>query len=89
MTAGLLIGHRRTPYPVRIQVVTGLVEKALRVCLGDPGREPLANQAALAVPAVGIEPVADDALAVADDVGDHSHEAGGHFREINVGVADG
>ena len=52
------------------------------------GGEALADQAALAVAAVGVEAVADDRLAVAHDVGDHGDEARGHLAEIDVGVAD-
>src|SRR5690606_13581171 len=47
-----------------------------------------AHQVALAVAAVGVEAVADDRFAVADDVGDDGHKAQCHLREIDVGVAD-
>ena len=43
---------------------------------------------ALRVTAVGIETVADDAPAVALDVGDDGDHARRHLAEIDVGVAD-
>src|SRR5450830_993654 len=43
----------------------------------------------LAGSAVGIEAVADHRLAIADDVGDHCHQAQRHLAEVDIGVADG
>ncbi len=55
----------RRPDLVRIEIVAGLVEQRLRIGLQQPRREALADQAALAVAAVGIEAVADHRSAVA------------------------
>ena len=88
VAARLLVGHHRGPDLVRIEVVAGVVEQALRVGLQDAVAEALADQAALAVAAVRVEAVADDAPAVAHDIGDDGDEARGHLREIDVGVAD-
>ena len=53
------------------------------------GREALADQAPLSVAAVGIEAVADDRLAIADDVGDHGNQTERHLREVDEGIGDG
>ena len=52
------------------------------------GSKALADEAALAVAAVGVEAVADHRLAVADDIGDHGDQRTGHFGEIDVRVGD-
>jgi hypothetical protein len=71
-----------------IEVGAGGVDQAVRVGLQHARDEPFAHQFTLAVAAVRVETVADDGLAVANDVGDHGHEAQGHFAEVDVGVAD-
>ena len=53
------------------------------------GTEPLADQAALPVAAVGVEAVAHHRPAVPDHVGDDRDQAQGHLAEIDVGVGDG
>jgi len=84
----LLVRHHGGPDPVRIEIAAALVEKALGRRLQDAVAEALADEAALAVPSVRVEAVADDAPPVAHDIGDDRHEARGHLREIDVGVTD-
>jgi hypothetical protein len=85
---GFFIHHHRGPGAKRIDIAATFVEKTLRVCFQQPRRETLANQSTLAVTAVGVESVADHRAAVDFDVGNHSDQAGSHFAEIDIGVAD-
>src|SRR4051794_4633685 len=84
----LLVGHHRAPDLVRVEIVAGSVQQRFRIGLQDARGKALADQAALAVAAVGVKAVADDALAVAHDVGDDGNEARRHLGEIDIGVAD-
>ena len=70
MTAGLFVRHQRRPDLVRVEIVAVCIEQALRIGFLQPRREAFANQTALPVAAVGIEAVADHALAVALHVRD-------------------
>ncbi len=88
VAAGLFVAHHRGPDLVGVQVFAGLVEQGGGFGFQDAWRETLADQAALAVAAVGVEAVADDGFAVALHIGDHRDEAGGHLAEIDIGVAD-
>ena len=88
VAAGLLVRHQRRPDPVRIEVVAVVIEQALGIGLHEARNEALADQPALPVAAVGVEAVADDALAVAHDVGHHRDDARRHLGEIDVRVAD-
>ncbi|MNV92947.1 hypothetical protein D3C71_1875840 [compost metagenome] len=74
---------------MRIEVGAGVVDQAVRVCLQDAVLEPFADQAALAITAVRVEAIADDATAVLDNIGDDGDEAGCHLREVDIGIADG
>src|SRR5581483_11368736 len=87
VTARLLVRHHRGPYLVGIEIVAGIVEQRFRLGLHQARREALADQPALPVAAVGIEAVADHALAVALGVGDDGYQAGRHLGEIDIGVA--
>ena len=82
------VGHHRRPRLVRIEVVTGSVQQAVRGCCQKPVLEPLADQPSLAIPAIRVEAVANHPPPVAHDIGDNRHEAGRHFREVDVGIAD-
>ena len=74
---------------VRIEVVAGRRRAATAGSASSRrGAKALADQPALAVAAVGVEAVADDALAVALDVGDDGDEARRHLGEVDIGVAD-
>ena len=88
VAAGLLVLHHRGPDLVRIKVIAALVEQALGSGLQDAVAEALADQATLAVAAVRVEAVADDATPVANHVGHHGNQARGHLREVDIGVAD-
>src|SRR5690349_9585255 len=69
-------GDNLDPDKVWIEIVTEGIQQRFRIGLKQPRRKPLADQAALPVPSVGIEAVADHALAVAHHVSDDGHEAG-------------
>ena len=89
MAARLFVGEHAVPDLVRIEIGAGVVDQRGRIGFQDARDEALAHQHALAVAAVRVEAVADDRLAVADDVGDDGHQAQRHLAEIDVGVADG
>jgi hypothetical protein len=86
--ARLLVPHQDAPDAVGIEVLAGRVAQALRIRLEQARREALADEPALAVAAVRVEPVADDAPAVADHVRDHGDEARRHPAEVDVRVPD-
>jgi RNA polymerase sigma factor RpoD-like protein len=88
MTARLFVVHHAGPDRVRVEVVSGGVTQAGRVGLEHTRTEALADQAALSVAPVGVEPVTDHRLAVADDVGHDRHQAERHLREIDERIAD-
>ena len=88
VAAGLLVGHEGLPDRERIEVVVGLVDERLGLGRQDARDEPLAQDAALRVAAVGGEAVADHRLAVAHHVGLDRDQADGHGRERDEGVAD-
>jgi hypothetical protein len=69
MAAGLLVAHQRAPDAVGIEIVAGVVEQRRGIGFPQAGHEALANEAALAVTAVGVESIADDGPALADGVG--------------------
>ena len=75
--------------PIGIEVLTGRIEERCGIRGEHARREALADEAALAVASVRVEPVTDDPAAVALDVGHDRHEAGRHFREVDVGIANG
>ena len=87
--------HARTPDPrVFVYAAGGYyypgkgIEQRLRIGLLEPRRKPLADQPALPVAAVGIEAVANHALAVALKVGDDGNKTRRHLGEIDIGIAD-
>ena len=88
VSSRLLVGEHRRPDAVRIEVVARVVQQRVRIGLAQAGQEALGEQPLLRVAAVGVEAVPDDRRAVADDVGDHRHDADGHLREVDVRVAD-
>jgi hypothetical protein len=88
MAAGLFVAHHRAPDLVGVEVVTGRIKQRCGIGFEDARREPLPDQAALAVSSIGVETVADHRFAVALEVGDDGDEAGGHLAEIDVGIAD-
>ncbi len=88
VTARLLVRHQRRPDLVRIEIGAGRIEQRFRIGFLQPRRKTLADQSALPVAAIGIEAVADHALAVAHHIGDDGDEAGRHLGEIDIGVAD-
>ena len=89
MATGFFIRHQRRPDLVRIEIVAVIVEQFLRIGLHQPRGKPLADQSALPVTTIGIEAVANHRLAVAHDIRDDGNQTRGHFREIDIGVADG
>ena len=88
VATGFFVLHHRAPGAMGIDVVTDGVEQGRGVGFQQPRGEPLADQAALAVTSVGVEAITDDGATVDFDVGDHGDQAGGHFAEIDIGVAD-
>ncbi len=88
VAAGLLVAHQGGPDAVGVEVVPGVVEEGGGVGFEQARGEAFADQAALAVAAVGVEAVADDGAAVAHHVGDDGDQAGRHLGEVDVGVAD-
>ena len=52
------------------------------------GMKAIANDAALRVPSVGVEAVADDRPSVSDHVADDGRRGHRHLAERDVGVAD-
>ena len=86
--ARLLVRHHAGPDAIRIEILLRRVQQRSRIGLQDARGEAFADQPALAVAAIGIEPVADHAPSVALDVGHHGDKARCHLREIDVGVAD-
>jgi hypothetical protein len=69
--------------------VAGVVQQRCGVGFAQARQEALAHQLPLAVPAVRVEAVADDRLAIADHVGDDRNQAQRHLAEVNVRIADG
>ena len=88
MTARLLVHHHRGPDAEGIEVIVRRVDQRIGRGRQEARDEALAQECALAITAIGIEAVADDALAVADDVGDDGHDRRGHLREVDIGVGD-
>jgi hypothetical protein len=88
VAARLLVAHQHILNRKRIQVVVLPVHEPRRLGLHQPGDEALAQKAALAVAVVGVEPVAHDRPAAADNVGDYGHRRAVHLREVDIGVAD-
>ncbi len=79
MAARLLVGEHGGPHLVRVDIVARGVDQAVGLGFQNARREALADQAALAVAAVGVEAVADHGFAVADHVGDHGDQAQASF----------
>ncbi len=88
VAARLFVAEHAVPDLVRVEVAAALVLQALRIGFQHARDEALAHQLALAIAAVGVEAVADDRLAVADDVSHHRDQAQRHFAEVDVGIAD-
>jgi hypothetical protein len=88
MAARLFVLHQRGPDAVRVEIVAGVVEQRSRIGLAQTRREPLADEAALTVAAVGVEAVADHRAAVAHDIGDDGDQGQGHLGEVDVRVGD-
>ena len=84
----LFVGHHRSPDAVRVEVLATCVEQRFWFGLTEPRREALADQSSLAVAPVRIESVADDALAIALDIGHDRDQARRHLRKIDIRVAD-
>ena len=74
---------------MRVEVAARVIQQAFRGGFQNAIPEPLTNQAPLTITAVGVEAVADNALSVPDHVRDNSHQTGGHFTEIDIGIANG
>ena len=89
MAAGLFIHHHGRPDLVRVEIAAGVIHQAFRGGFQNAIPEPLTDQAPLTVTAVGVEAVADNAASVPDDIGDNCHQTGGHFAEIDIGIANG
>ena len=66
-----------------------MIDEGVGVRFGDARQKAIAHQRALAIATVGVEAVADDGFAVANDVGDDRNHRAGHFGKIDVGVGDG
>ncbi len=79
MAAGLFIGHHRCPDPVRAEIVIGLIDQTCGVCRQNAIAEALADEPALTIAAIGVEAVANDALAAAHHIGDDGNQARRHF----------
>ena len=88
VSAGLLVLEHRGPHLVRIEILPGVVLQRFRFRLQDARPDALANQRTLTIATVGIEPVADDRLAIAHHVGHDRDEAQRHLGEIDVCVSD-
>ena len=88
MASRLLVAHQRAPDAVGIEIVAGVVEQRRGVCFAQARDEALANEAALAVAAVGVESIADDGPALADDVSYDGDQRQGHLGEVDVGICN-
>ena len=88
MPARLLVGHHAGPDAIRIEILPGRIQQRSRIGLQDARGEAFADQAALAVATIGIEPVADHAPPVALHIGHHRDQARCHLGEIDIRVAD-
>src|SRR5262249_34611461 len=88
VAARLLVHHQGGPALVRRQVLTVLVEQGLGLGLEQASAEALADETALSIAAVGIEPVADDWPSVSLHVGHDRDQARRHLGEVDIGVAD-
>jgi hypothetical protein len=84
----LFVLHQGLPDAVGIEILFGIGKERLGGRLKQAGSEALADESALAVAAVGVEAVADDRGAVANDVCDDCYERAGHLGEIDVRVGD-
>jgi hypothetical protein len=89
VAAGLLVLHHRGPDLERVQIGVRRIQQGVGLRFQQPGQEPVAQQPAGGIAAVGIEAEAHHRLAVADHVGLHGHHGAGHLPEIDVGVGNG
>jgi hypothetical protein len=65
-----------------------MVDERIRIRFRDARQETITHQRALPVTAIGVEAIADDRFAIANNVGDDSDNRAGHFREIDIGIGD-
>ena len=87
VTAGLLVTHRGVPDPGGIEHAGVRVAERIGGCGQDPWEQPLAEDPALGVAPVGVEPVPDHRIAVSGLVGHQGRDADGHSGEVDGGVA--
>src|SRR5205085_876739 len=73
---------------VWIEVLAGVVHQRFRLRFEDSRPYALTNERALPIAAVGIEPVANDRLAVSNDIGHDRDQAQGHLGKVDVRVSD-
>jgi hypothetical protein len=89
VTTRLLVPHERLPDAVGIEVLPVFLQEGCGGGLSQPGSEAFPDQATLAIPAVGVESIANDGAAFANHVGHHSDEGARHFGKVDVGIRDG
>jgi hypothetical protein len=86
VSARLFVGHHTSPDLGGIEIFALLVDQRFWISIEDPRTESLADEATLAVAAIGVESVAEHRLAIACNIGDDRHHRARHFGKIDVGV---